>query len=132
MSGLRRSELCGLRWSDVDLDTGLLRVRRRITTVDHRPVEGDVKSARSRRTVDLDAETVRVLRVHRRMQLEQRMSVGPHYRDADLVFAMPDGRGWNPDVITRAFDRLVRASPLPRIRLHDLRVRHEAPCIRVG
>jgi integrase len=132
MTGLRRSELCGLRWSDVDLDGLVLRVRRRITTVDHKPVEGDVKSARSRRTVDLDAETVRVLRTHRRVQLEQRMSIGRHYRDSDLVFAMPDGRGWNPDVITRAFDRLVKASPLPRIRLHDLRVRHEAPCIRVG
>lgn len=132
MSGLRRSELCGLRWSDIDLDAGLLRVRRRITTVDHRPVEGDVKSARSRRTVDLDAETVRVLRVHRRMQLEQRMSVGPHYRDADLVFAMPDGRGWNPDVITRAFDRLVKASPLPRIRLHDLRHTHATHLLATG
>ena len=43
MSGLRRGELCGLRWCDVDLGTGVLSVRQTITTVDHRPVLGDVK-----------------------------------------------------------------------------------------
>ena len=58
MTGLRRAELCGLRWQDVDLDNARLVVRQAITTVDHEPSLGDVKSTRSRRVIDLDATTV--------------------------------------------------------------------------
>jgi integrase len=58
--------------------------------------------------------------------------VGSGYRDADLVFAMPDGEPWNPDTITQAFDRLVRASGLSRIRLHDLRHSHATHLLAAG
>ena len=57
-----------------------------------------------------------VLRSHRTAQLEQRLLMGAGYDDNGLVFAMPDGRQWNPDTITQAFDRLVRASALPEQR----------------
>ncbi len=132
MTGLRRSELIGLRWADLDMEKGVLRVRRRITTVNHVPVEGDVKSARSRRTIDVDAQTMKILRAHRKAQLELRMSVGNGYDDRDLVFAMPDGATWNPDVLTRGFARLVKASDLPRIRLHDLRHTHATHLLAAG
>ena len=59
MTGMRRGELCGLRWSDVDLDEGCATIRHTITTVDHHRIEGDVKTARSRRVIDLDPATVR-------------------------------------------------------------------------
>lgn len=132
MTGLRRAEVCGLRWADVDLDGGVLRVRQTITTVDHVPTVGDTKTARSRRTLDLDAQTVTALRAHRQAQLEQRMLMGAGWTDHGLVFAMPDGSTWNPDVITRGFDRLVRASTLPRIRLHDLRHTHASHLLAAG
>ena len=50
--------------------------------------------------------------------------IGPNWLDTGLVFTMVDGRGWHPDVISRAFARLVEKSDLPRIRLHDLRHTH--------
>jgi integrase len=69
MTGLWRGEICGLRWSDVDLDADVLRVRQTITTIQNRGVLGAVKTARSRRTLDLDPATVAVLCTHRKIQL---------------------------------------------------------------
>ena len=132
MTGLRRAELCGLRWADVDLDGGVLRVRQTITTVDHVPTVGETKTTRSRRTLDIDPQTVTTLRAHRTSQLEERMMMGAGWTDHGLVFAMVDGQPWNPDVITRAFDRLVRASDLPRLRLHDLRHTHATHLLAAG
>lgn len=132
MTGLRRGELCGLKWADVDLDTGRLVVRRTITTVDHEPVASDVKTPRSRRGVDLDPETVAALRRHRSRQLEERALVGVGYTDRDLVFAGPDGAPWNPDSIGRAFARAVARTDLPRIRLHDLRHTHATHLLAAG
>jgi integrase len=135
MTGLRRGELCGLRWEDVDLDAGLATVRQSVTAVGRTPTITGLKSKRSRRTVDLDPITIGILRDHRRGQLEVRLMVGSGYRDHGLAFAMPDGRPWHPDVITRAFDRLVRSermSDLPRIRLHDLRHGHATHLLAAG
>jgi integrase len=132
MTGLRRGQLCGLRWADVDLDAGRLGVRQTITTVDHEPVEGPVKTPRSRRGVDLDPTTVATLRAHRARQLEQRMLIGNGYTDRDLVFAAPDGAPWNPDSIGRAFARAVARTDLPRIRLHDLRHSHATQLLAAG
>jgi integrase len=132
MTGLRRGELCGLRWSDMDLDGLSLSVRQTITTESNRPVLGDVKTGSSRRVVDLDETTVAVLRRHRSAQAEARLLVGPGWRDTGLVFTMPDGTGWHPDTITQAFERLVKGSGLPRITLHGLRHTHTTHLLASG
>jgi integrase len=132
MTGLRRGELCGLRWTDVDLDGPTLAVRQTITTVDHKPVLGDVKTGTSRRVVDLDDTTVAVLRRHQVTQKEWRLMAGEGWKDTGLVFTMPDGEGWNPDTITQAFERLVAVSGLPRITLHGLRHSHTTHLLASG
>ena len=73
-----------------------------------------------------------MLRAQRKHQLEERLLGGPEWVDSGLVFTMPDGRGWHPDVITRAFARLVERSGLPRIRLHDLRHSHATHLLAAG
>lgn len=76
MSGMRRGEVCGLPWSDVDLDTGRITVRQQLITVDHALVFRErPKSDHGRRSLELDAETLRVLRAHRQSQLETRLAV---------------------------------------------------------
>lgn len=132
MTGLRRGELCGLRWSDVALDTGVVTVRQTVTAPGYRVTVGPVKTSRSRRAIDVDAGTVSVLRAQRTAQLEERMLMGGGYTDQGFVFAMPDGRPWHPDTITQAFDRLVGTSGLPRIRLHDLRHTHASHALAAG
>ena len=132
MTGLRRSELCGLRWADVDLGAALATVRQSVQLVGGRIVVGEVKTTRSRRRLDLDAGTVAVLRAHRRAQAAERLMVGAGWGDHGLVFAAPDGRPLNPDTITQWFDRTVRRSGLPRLRLHDLRHTHATHLLAAG
>jgi integrase len=107
-------------------------VRRTITAVKGELIEGDVKTSRSRRVVDLDPATVAALKKYRAGQLEQRLLVGAGYRDHDLVFAMPDGTPLNPDAVGRAFTREVEKTKLPRIRFHDLRHSHATHLLAAG
>lgn len=132
MTGMRRGELVGLRWDDVDLEGGRLVVRHAITFAGGQLVEGGPKTARGRRSIDLDPVTVATLRSHRTRQLEERLLVGAGYDDRGLVFAGPDGRPWQPDSITGAFDRLVAKHELRRIRLHDLRHTHASHLLAAG
>jgi integrase len=124
MTGLRRGELCGLRWADVDLGAATLTVRQTIVTVQGAPVLSDAKSAHSRRTIDLDAETVAVLRRHQTGQKKIRLLAGPGWRETGLIFTNPSGESWHPDTVSATVQRLIDASGLPRITLHGLRHTH--------
>ena len=132
-TGMRRSELCGLRWVDVDLDAQALTIRQTLTTVNHEPVTADLKTRRSRRRLDLDAETVAVLRGRKARQAEDQLLMGAGWQnEMGLVFTLADGRPWHPDVVSRAFARLVTELDVPRIRLHDLRHSHASHLLAAG
>jgi integrase len=120
-TGMRRGEALGLRWSDVDLDAGRLRVVQTIIQVRSKATVGEPKTARGRRPIALDAGTVAVLREHRQRALEERMLVGPAFADRGLVFHYPDGSCLKPDAVSAAFVRRVRAAELPRLTLKGLR-----------
>jgi integrase len=132
MTGLLRGELCGLRWSDIDLDTASLTVRQTIITVDGESTVSDVKSKHSLRTIDLDATTVAVLRHHRVAQLEGRMMAGPGWADTGLVFTNPSGTAWHHDTVTGTVQRMIDASGLLRITLHGLRHTHCTHLLAAG
>lgn len=122
MTGLRRGEALALGWDAVDLEAGSVSVRRILTdVVAGEPVWSDPKTDRGRRLITLDTTTVAKLRAHRVAQAEERLAVGPGYRDLGLVFAMPDGRPVHPERFSREFVQTVARSGLPQIRLHDLR-----------
>jgi integrase len=120
-TGMRRGEALGLRWSDVDLDAGRLRVVQTIIQVRSKATIGEPKTARGRRPIALDGGTVAVLREHRQRSLEERMLVGPAFEDRGLVFHHPDGSCLKPDAVSAAFVRRVRAVGLPRLTLKGLR-----------
>ena len=121
-TGMRRGEVLGLRWRDLDLDGGRLSIRQTITLVDHKIVTANRTKAGKGRAVDLDAATIAELRAHRARQAQELLVLGIR-QDADsLVFCLPDGRPYNPDRFSREFDRALQRHPeLERIRLHDLR-----------
>jgi integrase len=115
MRGLRRGEAVGLSWEDVDLDRGVIAIRRTLTNVNHRPVWGAPKSKYGDRLVSLDSGTVEVLRTHRAAQVHRAL------RQTNLVFASATGEQLNPDGVSQRFERLIARSGLPPVRLHDLR-----------
>ncbi|MEX2252631.1 MAG: tyrosine-type recombinase/integrase, partial [Thermoleophilaceae bacterium] len=132
-TGMRRGEILGLRWSDLDLDGRKLSVCQAVILVAYKLTISDVKTDTGRRSIDLDDRTIAVLRSWRKRQLEERMLVGPDaYKDHDLVFARPDGTPVNPDAFSQSFDRIIARSTLPRIRLHDLRHTHASILLRAG
>lgn len=125
VTGMRRGELLGLRWRDVDLDGGFVtiqqqRVRQGASGVTY----GPPKTARGRRRVPIDAATAEALRAHRAAQ-----EVVPI---DGLVFTRADGAGLDPDGVSGAFERLSGAAGLTRIRLHDLRHTAATLMLRAG
>ena len=133
MSGMRRGECCGLRWADVDLETGRVNVRQQLVVADHAAYFAPrTKSDHGRRAIDLDAKTTAVLRAHRSQQVAERLAVGAGYEDQDLVFCHPDGQPLHPEAVSKTFERRVRRSGLPYIRFHDLRHTHAAHLIASG
>lgn len=131
-TGLRRGEVLGLRWDDVDLDGMRLSVRNTVLNVAYVIEISEVKTNTSRRTVDLEPRTVAVLKAWRKVQLEERVALGLRPKEDSLVFADPDGSPIHPDLCSQTFDRLVAASDAPRIRLHDLRHTHATILLKEG
>ncbi len=129
-TGMRRGEALGLRWSDIDLEAGTLRITRTLITTDVRRkgspgmAWGTPKTAKGRRTVAPDPATVTALRTQRTRQGEERLAMGPDYGDQDLVASQIDGTPVHPKTISYQFGKAARAAKLPRIRLHDLRHTH--------
>jgi integrase len=120
-TGLRRGELLALRWSEVDLDGGSLRVTASLQRAGADLVFLPPKTDRGRRTVGLPPATVALLRRHRKEQLERRVLLGEAWQDFDLVIERGDGGAFPPDSLPRDWYRLVRRIGLPELRLHDLR-----------
>ena len=131
-TGMRRGEVLGLRWKDVDFDRQRLAIRQTIISIDYRVEVSDPKTARGRRSVALDSGTVVALRAHRAFQNQQKLKLGEAYRDAGLVFCRGDGLPVHPDRFTQMFDKHVKDCGLPRIRLHDLRHTHATLALAAG
>ena len=131
MTGMRRGEVLGLRWKDVDHDNQRLQVRQAIVSVAYEIIVSTSKNHRAR-VIDLDEGTMIELREHRERQRCERDEWGVDYFDNDLVFCKQNGEPLHPQTLTQAFDRLVGKMDLPRIRLHDLRHTHATIALNAG
>jgi integrase len=121
LCGLRRGEVCGLRWEDVNLAAGTLTIVRQVQRRGGQVVECAPKSAAGTRSLALDHTTLTVLRQHRHRQNLERDAAEGSWRQGGWVFTYRDGRPLAPDRLTRHFNLLVARSGLPPVRLHDLR-----------
>ncbi|WP_030458889.1 site-specific integrase [Kitasatospora sp. NRRL B-11411] len=119
--GLRRGEACGQLWSETNLDDSSLTVTTQLVQDGWEVGESAPKTDGSFRTVALDDDTVAVLRRHREQQRKERADWGPAWKDTGRVFTNEDGSWLHPGKVTEMFARLIAASGLPPIRLHDLR-----------
>jgi integrase len=122
LTGMRRGEILGLKWDDIDLDKGVLSVRRtRSRGADGKWEEGAPKTASGRRSIALPASVVQSLKSHRIAQLEQRVKLGPIWNDEGFVFTNQTGGPLHVNSLMGQFRRLTAAAGVPRIRFHDLR-----------
>jgi integrase len=124
MTGLRRGELGGLRWRDLDLDAGMLTVRGGQVKVAGEWTFAEPKTQAGRRRLDIDPATVAALRRQRQALLERRMALGAGWSEGDLVFPGPTGGPADLDAWGKSFRRAIRDAGAPPIRLHDLRHSH--------
>ncbi len=131
-TGMRRGEVLGLRWEDVDLDTNRLSVRQSLVSVQYKPEVTEPKTERSKRCIQLDTVTVAALRKHRAKQAEEQLAGGAEYRNTGYVFTCISGEFVHPDRFSQIFNDLVEKSGLPRIRLHDLRHTHATLALCAG
>ena len=124
MTGMRRGEVVALRWSDVDIAHRRLTVNQSVSVFGGEEIVDTPKTRRSRRVIDLDPETVSLLKRHRARQRELFLMVGVAATASDRVFTNELGDPLHPASVGQAFRRLVDAAGVPVIRLHDLRHTH--------
>ena len=124
-TGMRRGEVLGLRWSDIDFERRVLAVRQSLeeTRQDDLRIKSP-KTASGVRTIILPEFAIAALRGHRREQAERRLAVGLGSNKRGLVFTDLDGNPRSPNKLTKGFGRLVKRAGVARITLHGLRHTH--------
>ncbi|MBO0728543.1 MAG: site-specific integrase [Acidimicrobiaceae bacterium] len=120
--GLRRGEVLGLRWVDVDLDRRRLTIGAALQHVQGRGlVLVETKTARSRRVITLPEVCPAALRAHRIRQIQDKLAAGSRWVETGFVFTTEVGTALDGDAVGRRFRQLLRDAGLPPIRFHDLR-----------
>jgi integrase len=119
--GLRRGEIAGMLWSDIDLEAGTLTVREALVTVAGRPQASAPKTERGARTLPLTPALAAALTRTRRRQAGEQLRAGPAWHDSGHVVANEIGEPLHPDTISDRWDALVKRAEVQRIRLHDAR-----------
>jgi integrase len=121
-TGMRRGELLGLQWSDINLEAKTLKISRARVRAGNETITDTPKTEAGKRTIHLDDRTINSLKQHKARQAQEKLSMGGQWSDTDgHVFTEADGSLPNPNTITRRFLALCKKSRLRRIRLHDVR-----------
>jgi integrase len=119
--GLRRSEVLGLRWRDIDFQAGTIRICNTVVKMKTRVEAELTKSRASKRTMYIIPETANFLMSVKKLQEERRHLLGDAYHKADNVCVWGDGRPFSTDYITQRFAQILKKHSLPHIRFHELR-----------
>ena len=119
--GLRRGELCGLRWGDVDLEHHTITIENTRTQAGKKEIEKGTKTASSTRTLYLPDTLCDMLKAAKENQQACRAEYKNAYDDNDYVVVMEDGRPFRPNYLSELFSKFLADNDLPKIVLHELR-----------
>jgi integrase len=120
-TGMRRGEVLGLHWREVDLTRQTLTVKYILITDGERLLFTPPKTKQSRRTIDITDTLTQALKKHKADQAKEKLALGKAYRNNDLVVCEPDGSPINPDTFSARYKKLLMTNRLPQVRFHDLR-----------
>ena len=119
--GLRREEICGLRWSSVDFELRKLHIKEARTAAGAEIVQKETKNRSSNRILHMSDDLYRLLRRERARQAERRLALGDAWPDTGMVAVDAKGNPYSPNAVSLAFTRFIQAHHLPKITLHGLR-----------
>ncbi|MFB3167484.1 site-specific integrase [Neobacillus sp. 179-C4.2 HS] len=131
-TGMRRGEVLGIRWQDIDFDNNIIYIRQSLQEVKKLGLTfKEPKSGKSRSITITTLLTKELKKLHKQ-QLEFKLLFGKEYHDLDLVFAQKNGKPIQPTEMARDYRKVVDNSGLPYIRFHDLRHTHATLMLQQG
>lgn len=125
-TGMRRGEIFGLKWEDIDFENGTIRVRRTLKRIKNKGLQlrDKTKTSTSRRTIAVTESVIQMLKQILHQQKKTKLALGSAYDDQGLVFADEQGKFLNMDNLAKSFCKMVKQLDVPYIRFHDLRHCH--------
>lgn len=131
-TGMRRGEVLGLRWKDVDLKENKISVTASLVYDDEGFRFSEGKTASSKRLISIDEELAGELKRYKAQQNQFKLALGEAYTDLDLVCAREDGKPIYARTLALKFDSIIKKASVPKIRLHDLRHTHATVLLKLG
>ena len=119
--GLRRSEVLGIKWDSIDIESKRLTIKHTVSKVSKAVEKDKTKNASSYRSFILTDEVIQIFRELKTQEENNKSFFGKGYHDSDYVFKWPDGKPFTPDYVTSHFSDLLKKNNLPPIRFHELR-----------
>lgn len=120
-SGIRRSELCAIRWNDIDFANKTLYIDNSLKVIDGEVDEAKAKTEYSVRTIDLSSSTIELLKEYKKMQDEYIKELGSKWLGTNRVFTAKDGKHMHPDTTNKILQRVLNKYNLPKLSFHELR-----------
>ncbi|MEE1137551.1 MAG: tyrosine-type recombinase/integrase [Acutalibacteraceae bacterium] len=121
-SGMRRGEACGLEWSDIDLDNGIVDINKSSLYLPEKGIyDDDTKNTTSRRVIRIPAPAVDELKSLKLFQMQERLKLGEQWHNTNKVFTAWNGKPIHPDTVSGWFKKFVERHNLPPIHVHSLR-----------
>ena len=132
-TGMRRGELCGLEWSDIDLENNLIDISKSSLYLPQRGIFSDeTKTQQSKRVIKIPAIAAESLKAHRAEQITMRLKLGDRWIESNKIFTQWNGKPIHPDTLTGWFAKFIKKNNLPPIHLHSLRHTNATLLIAAG